>query len=174
MIDGKQTDKFQYCERARANESPSFPFSHHPNCGRFKSHTFTLGLFRFCIGCYIGYPMAIIGLVLGTSLYLQGLVSLWHLLSFGIGGYITLLISLGKFSEIRKVKILQKTCMGMGSGFLLVTGFFLFDIFLLTRIIIASFIFLGLIMPIRAVHMQKATKICLSCVLKGTDPHCAE
>jgi hypothetical protein len=151
MANHEHMCKIRECERALANESPSFPLSHHPNCARFKSHTFNLGQFRFCIGCYIGYPSAITGIV----------------------GYLAFLASLGKFSEMKIVKILQKISIGMGSGFILVFGFFLFDVFVVIKILVVILILVGLIIPIRAVHLRKALNICTSCERKGKDPYCS-
>ncbi len=164
--------KIQLCERALANEPPSYPLSHHPNCSRFESHTFSLGRFRFCIGCYIGYPSAIFGLVLGTSLYLPSLVTLWHLFGCGLVAYLALLASLRKFSEFKYVKILQKISVGTGSGFLIVVGFFLFEVPLVIKFSFAALVLLGLLLPVRAVHLRKAINICVSCELKWIDPQC--
>ena len=38
--------------------------SHHPECEKFKNHTLNIGKIRFCIGCFIGYPIAILGMFL--------------------------------------------------------------------------------------------------------------
>ncbi|MEJ2280003.1 MAG: hypothetical protein P8Y70_19990, partial [Candidatus Lokiarchaeota archaeon] len=35
--------------------------SHHPKCENFKDHTLNIGSRKFCIGCFVGYPSAIIG-----------------------------------------------------------------------------------------------------------------
>jgi len=38
--------------------------SHHPECKHFKGHTIKVGKVRLCIGCFIGYPSAILGIFL--------------------------------------------------------------------------------------------------------------
>jgi hypothetical protein len=112
-------------------------------------------------------------LVAGTALLLQGIVSPWGLFGFGMAGYLSFLASLGKFSELKSIKILQKIGIGMGSGFILVFGFCLFDVLIIIKILVATLFLLGLLLPIRAVHMRKATKICALCESRGKDPDCS-
>ncbi|OLS12492.1 MAG: hypothetical protein RBG13Loki_3913 [Promethearchaeota archaeon CR_4] len=174
MFEQKSLPRKGFCERAIANEPPSFPLSHHPGCARFKAHTFMLGRFHFCIGCYIGYPSAVASIGVGTWLYLENQVSLFILLGIGLSCYFTLFASHTKYSEIRNVKILQKFSIGVGSGFLLIFAFYFFDNPLIIKLLVMFILLIGLLLPVRAIHLRKATKICKSCGMKGIDPGCTE
>ncbi len=146
--------------------------SHHPPCKKYLSHTFKLGQYRFCIGCFVGYPSAILGIVLGTWLWLAQGLSLTFLLGIGIGCYAAFLLSFSKYSEIKSVKMAQKFAIGFGSGFVLVFMFFIFDIWIIFKILIGfGFIFV-LLQPIRTFHKAKLIAVCEACQAKDTDPNC--
>ena len=64
--------------------------SHHPECERFKEHTINIGRIKLCIGCFVGYPTAILGIYMLSFLnYIQDvsphfliLLSITFLLTF--------------------------------------------------------------------------------------------
>jgi len=41
--------------------------SHHPLCEKFESHTFKVGKYHLCKGCFLGYPTAVIVILLWTQ-----------------------------------------------------------------------------------------------------------
>ncbi len=92
--------------------------SHHPFCQTFENHTIRIGSRRFCIGCYVGYPATIFTLLF---IYFARLY-----IAFGSGSFFligalllsTFALSLLHLTESRRIKILQKASMGVGSGFL--------------------------------------------------------
>ena len=93
--------------------------SHHPLCEQFENHTFRIFGRDFCIGCFIGYPVGFLTIIL---IYLFNLPSLIAPYAFFIisvvSGLIYVFIS-KFFTESRKVKISSKFSIGVGSGFLI-------------------------------------------------------
>lgn len=171
--DGLQsTTKRRFWERAK--DPKEMVFSHHPPCNKYKSHTFRIGQYNFCIGCYVGYPAAVAGIIFGSWLYLGNATSLYLLLGIGFTCYLTFLFSFSRYSEKKPVKMSQKLAIGLGSGFLLVFGFYIFDIWVGFKILIGIGIFFGLLQPIRLFHNAKLIAVCDACTMKETDPNCTE
>ncbi|MFX1573336.1 MAG: hypothetical protein ACFFB0_11355 [Promethearchaeota archaeon] len=92
--------------------------SHHPNCKEFKEHTFKIGKYRFCIGCFIGYPVAIMGVLLIFFLNLISVMGSTLLFTTGIILMSTFLLSPLKFTRIKVIKIVQKILFNLGGAFL--------------------------------------------------------
>jgi hypothetical protein len=92
--------------------------SHHPICDNFTSHTLRFGKHRLCIGCFIGYPTALIGIIIIYFLLLFRVLtsSFFFYISFILLSFF-ILSPLG-LTQIKKVKILQKILIGLGSAFL--------------------------------------------------------
>jgi len=95
-----------------------FFFSHHPECEYFKGHTINFGKVRLCIGCFIGYPTAII------TIFLLGIFDrnnffnsdFFFFLSLGFLG--TFFLSFLKLTKLTVIKIIQKFIIGLGSALL--------------------------------------------------------
>ncbi len=158
----------------RAKDPKAMVFSHHPPCNKYRTHTFQIRYYNFCIGCFIGYPAAVGGIILSTWLYLSQSISLFLLLGIGILCYLTFLLSFSKYSEIKWVKIAQKFAIGLGSGFILVFIFFIFEVWIIFKIIIGFGFFVALLQPIRTFHKAKLIAVCNACQVKDTDPNCIE
>lgn len=92
--------------------------SHHPECDKFKGHTINIGKIHLCIGCYIGYPSAIIGIFLIDALNLNQIIPHPYLLIIGIILLSTFALSLLNLTNIKIVKIIQKIAIGFGSSFI--------------------------------------------------------
>ena len=93
--------------------------SHHPECEIFgKSHTINIGKFRFCIGCFIGYPAAFIALFLINLLNLSNSIFYQFFLPFSIIFLATFILSPLKLTKNKKIKIIQKTFIGIGAALL--------------------------------------------------------
>lgn len=93
--------------------------SHHPNCPIYDSHVFHLGNRRLCIGCFVGYPVAILTIIiLNLGIFFLN----WDPISsltLGIGLFLTVLLSFTQLTTKKNWKIAQKACMGAGAGMIL-------------------------------------------------------
>jgi hypothetical protein len=91
--------------------------SHHPNCGDFKTHTIKIKGYQFCIGCFVGYPSALIGMGLIGLSYLPLILSSEAF--FIIGAILIFSFILSPLGIIRSkpIKIIQKFTIGMGASF---------------------------------------------------------
>lgn len=93
--------------------------SHHPNCDTFDNHTINIGKnTRLCIGCFVGYPVAIFGIVI---IYLLNLGEIFNSTFFFTIGMMLLsffILSPLNLTKIKAIKIIQKILIGIGSAFL--------------------------------------------------------
>ena len=92
--------------------------SHHPECDRFKEHTLNFGKVHLCIGCFIGYPTAIIGIILISFFKLSSVIHYPTFLIIGIGLLSTFCLSIINLTKFKIIKILQKMLMGIGGSFI--------------------------------------------------------
>jgi hypothetical protein len=92
--------------------------AHHPNCDRFKNHTFKIGRYQFCIGCFIGYPTAIIGIIVIRILNLTKLLDSIYFIVIALPLIATFLFSPLNLTKLKIIKIIQKFLIGLGSSFL--------------------------------------------------------
>ena len=96
-----------------------FLLSHHPECEKFeKNHTINIGKYRFCIGCFVGYPSALIGIII---IRLLNLVEIFNSFCFLITALVlisTFVLSPLNLTKIKAIKIIQKSLIGLGSAFL--------------------------------------------------------
>jgi hypothetical protein len=92
--------------------------SHHPNCDKFLNHTINIGKYRFCIGCFIGYPTAIIGILVIGLFELVTLFESIYFLLLALVLMATFLLSPLHLTKMKILKIIQKILIGIGSSFL--------------------------------------------------------
>jgi hypothetical protein len=150
--------------------------SHHPPCETFSSHTLNFGKAHLCIGCFIGTPSAFVGLFLGKLLLDSYTVKPLLFYIIGLFLYLAQLLSLTKFTQIKKIKIIQKMSIGFGSGLMLSPLYYNLeqsssswvDRFLLVLIILLLFI------PIGLLHMRTTKKTCVNCEHKFQENICPE
>ncbi|MBY8990320.1 MAG: hypothetical protein KGD58_06160 [Candidatus Lokiarchaeota archaeon] len=95
-----------------------FFLSHHPECENFKGHTINCGKIRLCIGCFIGYPTAIITIFLlgifdNNNLFSSDFFLILSLVFLG-----TFFLSLLNLTKIKIIKIIQKFLIGLGAALL--------------------------------------------------------
>ncbi|MBY9003157.1 MAG: hypothetical protein KGD73_04235 [Candidatus Lokiarchaeota archaeon] len=95
-----------------------FALSHHPECRNFSNHTIHLGKIRFCIGCFIGYPTAILGIFLLPLLNISHFIPIDLYLLIAICLLSTFILSILNLTKNKGIKILQKFLIGLGSSFL--------------------------------------------------------
>jgi len=110
--------------------------SHHPECEKFNNHTLNIGRVRLCIGCFIGYPTAIIGIILINYLNISKIFPTDFFLVISIILISTFFMSPLHLTRVKSVKIVQKFLIGLGASFLfwwiwslpnpLLTNYFIF------------------------------------------------
>jgi len=136
--------------------------SHHPICEYYDEHTFRLFGRDFCIGCFIGYPSAIITLLIG---YFTGLFSQFNgteLFTIGIIFCCSYFLSIFGFTERKKIKITSKILIGMGSAFV-IASIMTINTEIWLRLLIVL-IFSQSIMSVMGIKRQKEMKrICNTC-----------
>jgi hypothetical protein len=145
--------------------------SHHPLCEQFKNHTFRLFGRDFCIGCFIGYPVGFLTFLL---IYLFNLPSLLVPYTFFIISVVFALIYvfISKFfTGSKKVKILSKFFIGIGSGFLL-SSILTLDSPLWLRILIGFLIIQTIITILGLKRMRSIKKTCNLCEWKKDWKRC--
>lgn len=147
--------------------------SHHPNCVHFKHHTLNIGKIRLCIGCFIGYPTAILSFVGFTLFFFKSHpVQLWLLL-LGIMAFLPIFLSFTEWTEIKLIKIGQKFLVGFGSGLILAYFFSLLSpTQFWQKIALFYGISLVLMIPIGLLHYRTMTNACANCVDKWDPDLC--
>jgi hypothetical protein len=78
-----------------------------------------VGKFKFCIGCFIGYPTAIITFLLLRFLDLNTFIPNQYFFFFGLIFLSTFIFSLLKLTRNKKIKIVQKFFIGLGAASLI-------------------------------------------------------
>lgn len=126
--DGNKEFRLNYSSQQKPGKVKKFflygksflPFflSHHPECESFKDHTLKCGKVNLCIGCFIGYPTALVTLFLirisNLHFLFNSQISLILSILF-IGSFFLSPLNLTKY---KKIKILQKFLIGIGSALL--------------------------------------------------------
>ncbi len=136
--------------------------SHHPECDEYKNHTIKIGTLRFCIGCYIGYPTAIIGIVLFHVFKIYLLFNSTTLLLFGIIFFSFFILSPLNLTKIKAVKIIQKFFIGIGSVFLF-WWIWTFSSNIFVNLLNFILIFGILIVILNGYHAYNFLKTCKNC-----------
>ncbi|TXT63400.1 MAG: conserved membrane protein of unknown function [Promethearchaeota archaeon] len=109
--------------------------SHHPDCQRFEKHIFRIRKYRFCIGCFIGYPVAIISIVVLYFLLNLYEIDPTFLFWMGVGFMTSFILSPLKLTRHKPIKIGQKILFNIGGAFLFwwawsITSSFIFNLLL--------------------------------------------
>jgi len=143
----------------------SILLSHHPECEKFNNHTLNIGSLRFCIGCFIGYPTAVITILLFNIFKIYTIFNSITLLLFGLTFLSFFILSPLNLTKRREIKIFQKFSIGLGSAFLFwwiwtLTSDFFFNL------IIFIFTFGALIVILNGYHAYCFLKICRKCKYK--------
>jgi len=92
--------------------------SHHPICDEFNSHFIKVGKIKLCVGCFIGYPTVIIGIILLGAFKLPALLGSELVLMIAFILMSTFILTPLNLTRLLSVKILQKILIGLGSCFL--------------------------------------------------------
>src|SRR3989304_3210738 len=84
----------------------SLLLSHHPNCERFaKNHTLNVGKYRFCMGCFIGYPTILITIIVMFFLKLYAFINRDLLLTLSLIFISSLVLSPLNLTKKKPIKI---------------------------------------------------------------------
>jgi len=136
--------------------------SHHPDCDKFKNHTFKIRKSKLCIGCFVGYPTAILGiLIIWVSNLLNLFVSV-HFLSIGISLLSSFILSPLKLTKIKSIKIIQKLLIGIGAAFMFWGVWSLPNPFAF-NFLLFFFTFGILIIILNGYHVYGLYRICKKC-----------
>lgn len=137
--------------------------SHHPSCDKFgKNHTINVGKYQFCIGCFVGYPIAIIGIL---AIYYLNLVKSFDSIFFFIVGIVLIssfALSPLNLTKVKAIKIFQKVLIGIGSAFLFCWIWSLPNPFLINMLYF-TMVFGFLLTMLNAYHGYGLYHICKKC-----------
>ncbi|MFW9951652.1 MAG: hypothetical protein ACFFKA_16170 [Candidatus Thorarchaeota archaeon] len=139
-----------------------FLLSHHPECKKFKGHTLRIGKLNFCIGCFIGYPTAIISINVINLFNIRNFLSLQYFLIIGITLLLTFLLSFTGITKIKLIKVLQKIFIGIGASFLY-WGIWYQSTPVLERYITFSIVFGLIITLLNLYHVYGFWSTCYKC-----------
>ncbi len=138
-------------------------FAHHPKCDKFNNDTFRIGSTEFCIGCFIGYPSALIGIFIGYFAFFLPKFNPIILIAGSFLMMCTILLSFTTLTEIKVVKIFQKFFVGLGSGIFIGTAYFIIPGGHLLKIFATLLSILLLNFPIQVLHYRNMNKKCDAC-----------
>ena len=137
--------------------------SHHPNCDTFDGHTIKIGkTTQLCIGCFVGYPVAIFGIVIIYLLNLGEIFDSTFFFTIGMIFLSSFLLSPLNLTKVKAIKIIQKIVIGIGSAFLF------WWVWLTPNPFFINFIYFlmvfGLLLTLlNAYHVYGFYKICKKC-----------
>jgi hypothetical protein len=152
-------------------ENSSYIWAHHPICPDFRDHTLNIGKYRLCIGCFIGYPAAILGIVLTVFIFPKIMDNI-TLIIISVLCESAVSWSLFTWTKHKWIKIGQKFVFGFGAGIFLAYGFLYLVWDLWIRIIIVMVVFFNLNAIMFALHYRSHWKICAQCQLPKQGKFC--
>ena len=146
--------------------------SHHPSCSQFQDHTLNFSKIRLCIGCFIGYPSAILSILLGILFIYPAISQKIYILLFGIFLFLFQFLSLTKLTAIKPIKIIQKFLIGFGAGQILVVSYYWFPGSVLLKLLGVWGVILILMGPIGLLHYRNLRDTCENCPDRGNSLDC--
>ncbi len=145
--------------------------AHHPDCEEFDKHTFKIGRYQFCIGCFIGYPAAILGIFAIFYLNLIDILDAIYFFYISIILMATFILSLLNLTKIKSIKIIQKALIGLGASFMFWYIWTLPNSFTM-NFLIFNIVFSLLLTVFNAYHGYGLFKICKKCQYKVDWENC--
>ena len=136
--------------------------SHHPNCDKFREHTFKIGKRSYCIGCFIGYPIAIIGVITIYFINLVIGISSQFLFTAGTILMASFIFSPLKLTKKKIIKIIQKILFNLGGAFIF-WWIFSFPNPFYINFILFFFIFSILLLLVNSYHAYNFYRTCKKC-----------
>jgi len=138
--------------------------SHHPECEKFKDHTINIGKTKLCIGCFVGYPSAFIGIFILFLTNLAFIISSQFLIIIGTFMMSVFFLSPLRLITNKKQKIFQKIIIGFGGAFLF-WGIINLPNPPYIRIILTFCILVGILSILNFYHGYNFLKKCYRCNL---------
>ncbi|MBD3255740.1 MAG: hypothetical protein GF383_11655 [Candidatus Lokiarchaeota archaeon] len=136
--------------------------SHHPDCNNFRGHTLKCGKFKLCIGCFVGYPVAIITYLIMRTFNLAKYFPHDSLFIISIIFLSTFVLSPLNLTKIKIIKVAQKAFIGVGAAFLLVWIRNLPNP-RMTNLLIMFIVFSLIIFVLNLYHVYGFLKTCYKC-----------
>ena len=146
--------------------------SHHPSCSEYEDHTLNFAKIRLCIGCFIGYPSALLSILLGVFFIYPSISQKIYILIIGIFLFLFQLLSLTKLTEIKPIKIMQKFLMGFGAGQILVVSYYWFNGSVFIKLLGVWGIVLIIMAPISLFHYRSFRDTCENCPNRANSAGC--
>jgi hypothetical protein len=145
--------------------------SHHPNCKNFENHTIKLRSKRFCIGCFVGYPSAVLGLIFLFLFSLYFKLTQEFLFITSLVLLSTFFLSLFNLTEIKMIKVFQKISIGLGSSFILFWTLNL-QVILFLKIVVFFLLFSFLVFVFNIYHSYGFYRTCKKCEFSSNMKEC--
>jgi len=147
--------------------------SHHPTCKEFEEHTFSLFGKKFCIGCFIGYPSAIIGIIIATELLQISDDYSKSVFWVGMAFPSTIFLSFTPLTEKKTIKIIQKVLIGFGAGFLLTFIYYMPTQNKVLNFVVVFLLATSLNLILNIIHYRNHNKICSQCEYEPQTNKCS-
>ena len=173
-IKNPQDSKETFRQRIKLSYNKIKPIllRHHPLCEEFADdHTFKLKGVDFCIGCFIGYPAAIITIIVLPLISMTAILSPRDLLIFSLLFLSTFLFSVFGLTKRKGLKILSKITVGIGAAFLFWSIFTLPNDFLVNFLTFCLTFFV-LLLFLNGYHTYGVLKICKNCKFEADWRRC--
>jgi multisubunit Na+/H+ antiporter MnhG subunit len=171
-LETKKKESFWQKLKKTYLEYKPYLLSHHPNCEKYEEHVFKIREKKFCIGCFIGYPAAIVGIGVSFPLVFYYMIIKWIFLAIGVFLSFATLLSLTQFPKKRTRKILQKLMIGIGSGFILTSIWFFMEFSWYFKVLVIWGAIIVLNIPISLMHYKTHQKSCHTCEWKNDWSEC--
>lgn len=164
--------KYQDVIRQLRHFAPMF-LSHHPMCQRFSNHTIKIGPVNLCIGCFIGYPSAILSILFWYSIIPKLDIPLLYYFLVGFFLFSAQLLSFTNLTERKHIKILQKFCVGFGAGLILITMYYLLGAKMTSSFKVIAYVSIAILgTPIALLHYRTMKLTCNTCDFKWNPQYC--
>jgi len=135
---------------------------HHPMCEKYEGHCFRIYKLELCMGCFLGYPTALMGIFIISFFHLYNYLLPAHFLFISIILIGSFILSPLKLTKYRQIKIIQKILIGFGASFLFWWIWILPNDFF-TNLVLFTLIFGPLLTIFNVYHFYSIYKTCKSC-----------
>jgi hypothetical protein len=146
-----------------------FALAHHPQCEQFANHSLKLGDRRFCIGCFVGYPVFILSIFMLwiSSLYFGFSLGLVESILVGVAfESATLFVKAAHSGESVHAKMAVKGSQGIGLAFVFYP-FLVLKAPLVFKFYVLFIIWSTFNLIMGAVRLYETGKTCEACQYKS-------
>ncbi|UCE14623.1 MAG: hypothetical protein JSV04_05435 [Candidatus Heimdallarchaeota archaeon] len=145
--------------RDRASELIKYAFAHHPTCGLFRGHVYSVKGWWVCKGCALTYPTAIFSFLF------------WGIIRIDLELGLSIVFVTGVFSFIgliglipRKIAFVKRIFLGFFAGTYFHSLFLTADLLIL---VLGLIIFSFILMFFSLIRYSEMKGICNSCIYEG-------